>query len=317
MLTYQTVKYSVLALNHSITGAMPSQITNPIPPTLPFKLPPATTILRRCTLTISDPSLNHRLPALSQAYDILAIRPVTEKAFLAACTTLDNHSIISLDLTLRYAFHFRPKQFMTAIRRGIRFEICYAQAVQDGSAEKRRNFISNTLAIVRATRGRGLLVSSEARSVMGVRAPADVGNLLSVWGVERERAKEAMTVAPRSVVVNEGIKRRGYRGVIDVVEGGERAPSAADEEGQSKKVGEKGAVNGSGKKEKRKHEGQEDEIGTPPMSKRQAKKMRLAAMNLQKTGSPSPSVQDTPPMPGSGAASDLDQPNTTKAASNG
>ncbi len=205
---------------------------------------------------------------------------------------------------------------MTAIRRGIRFEICYAQAVQDGNAEKRRNFISNTLAIVRATRGRGLVVSSEARSVMGVRAPADVGNLLSVWGVERERAKEAMTVAPRSVVVNERIRRSGYRGVIDVVEGGERPPVALSVEGQGVKAGGKGAVNGSGK-EKRKHDGQEDAVGTPPMSKRQAKKMRLAAMTLQKTGSPSPSVQGTPPKSGSGAASELDQPNTTKATSIG
>jgi ribonuclease P/MRP protein subunit RPP1 len=316
-LTYRTVKYSILALNHSITGSIPSQITNPIPTTLPFKVPPTTTILRRCTLTISDPTLNHRIPALSQTYDILALRPTTEKAFLSACTTLDNYSIISLDLTLRYGFHFRPKQFMTAIRRGIRFEICYAQAVQDGSAEKRRNFISNTLAIVRATRGRGLIVSSEARIVMGVRAPADVRNLLTVWGVGGEKAKEAMTVAPRSVVVNEGIKRRGYRGVIDVVEGGKRAQVATAEEGQSKRAGEKVAVNGNGRKEKRKHEGQEDGVGTPPMSKRQAKKMRLAAMNLQRTGSPSPSVQDTPPITGSGAASDLDQPNTIKAVSNG
>jgi ribonuclease P/MRP protein subunit RPP1 len=313
----QTVKYSVLALNHLITGAIPPQITNPIPAALPFKLPPTITVLRRCTLTISDPSHNHRLPALAQAYDILALRPTTEKAFLAACTALDNHSIISLDLTLRYAFHFRPKQFMTAIRRGIKFEICYAQAVQDGSAEKRRNFISNTLAIVRATRGRGLIVSSEARSVMGVRAPADVGNLLSVWGVDRERAKEAITVTPRSVVVNEGIKRRGYRGVIDVVEGGERAPNVAGEERQGKKASEKGAVNGNGNKEKRKHDGQEDKTATPPMSKRQAKKMRLAAINTQKTGSPSPSVQDTPPQSISGAANDLERPDAMKAGSNG
>jgi ribonuclease P/MRP protein subunit RPP1 len=138
-----------------------------------------------------------------------------------------------------------------------------------------------------------------------------------VWGVERERAKEAMTVTPRSVIVNEGIKRRGYRGVIDVVDGGERFPSANGEKGQDKKVDEKGAMNGSGRKEKRKHEAQEDGVGTPPISKRQAKKMRLAAMNPQMSGSPLPSVQDTPPILGSGAASNLDQPSTITAASNG
>ena len=62
-------------------------------------------------------------------------------------------------------------------------------------------------------------MSSEARSVLGVRAPADVGNLLNVWGVEKEQAKEAVTVAPRSVVMNERMRRTSYKGVIDVVEG--------------------------------------------------------------------------------------------------
>ena len=39
--------------------------------------------------------------------------------------------------------------------------------------------------------GRGLLVSSEARDAMGLRAPADVMNLLAVWGLPRERGAEA------------------------------------------------------------------------------------------------------------------------------
>jgi ribonuclease P/MRP protein subunit RPP1 len=253
-------------------------------------------MLRRCTLTISDPSLNHRLPALAQAYDILALRPTTEKAFLNACNTQENFSIISLDLTIRYPFHFRPKPFMTAIRRGIRFEICYAQAVQDGGAEKRRNFISNTLAIVRATRGRGLIVSSEARSVLGVRAPADVGNLLNVWGVEKEQAKEAVTVAPRSVVVNERMRRTSYKGVIDVVEGGEREERAgAKEDDPKKKIIGKGVMKGTPKTTKRNlDEAGKEEISTPPISKRQAKRMRMAAMKGQTTESSSTSVHSTP-----------------------
>ncbi len=75
---------------------------------------------------------------------------------------------------------------MTAINRGIRIEICYGQATGEDSSA-RRNFISNTMAIVRATKGRGIVISSEARNVLGLRAPADVLNLLGVWGLARER----------------------------------------------------------------------------------------------------------------------------------
>ena len=186
---------------------------------------------------------------------------------------------------------------MTAIRRGIRFEICYAQAVHDGGADKRRNFISNTLAIVRATRGRGLIVSSEAKSVLSVRAPADVGNLLNVWGVEQERAKEAMTVAPRSVLVNERMRRKSYRGVIDVVDGGEENVIApAKQVGQSKTDSSNVAIKGNGKKGKRSLDESEkvEEAETPPMSKRQAKRMKKAAMKMQNNESSLTSLQSTP-----------------------
>ncbi|KAF8846888.1 PHP domain-like protein, partial [Acephala macrosclerotiorum] len=214
------VGYSALALNHTLTNPLPAQVTNPIPTIIP-NLPPKTTILRRCTLVISDPSLNHRLPNLASAYDILALRPTTEKAFLSACQSLTDHSIISLDMTQKFPFHFKPKPFMTAVNRGIRIEICYAQATM-GDASSRRNFISNCLGILRATSGRGLVVSSEATSVLGVRAPADVLNLLSVWGLGKDRGTEALDVNPRAVVVNEGIKRSGFRGVVDIIDGGDR-----------------------------------------------------------------------------------------------
>jgi len=214
--------YIVLALNHTLNStSLPSQITNPIPTTPSFALPKNTTLLRRCTLTIHDPSLNHRLPVLASAYDILALRPTTEKAFQAACLTLNEHSIISLDLTQRFPFHFLPKKCMAAVNRGIRFEICYGQATLDDSGA-RRNFISNVMALVRCTKGRGFVVSSEARDVLGCRAPADVLNLLNVWGLSRDRGVEAMGVNPRGVVVNEGLKRSAFRGVIDVIDGGER-----------------------------------------------------------------------------------------------
>jgi len=165
---------------------------------------------------------------------------------------------------------------MTAIKRGLRIELCYSQALQAGSAE-RRNVIMNVQSIVRATAGRGLVVSSEARNVLGVRAPADVGNLLKVWGLGAERAVEAQTVNPRVVVANEAIRRTGYRGVVDVVDGGKKPARREGESGKEESKG--GKIQGA---EKRKNAQVEE--GTPTISKRQAKKMKLEALKASKEG---------------------------------
>ncbi|KAE8450626.1 hypothetical protein EG329_005970 [Mollisiaceae sp. DMI_Dod_QoI] len=300
------VGYSALALNHTINGPLSSQITNPIPTTPPFTVPPKTTLLRRCTLTISDPSLNHRLPYLATAYDILALRPTTEKAFLSACQSLTDHSIISLDMTQRFPFHFKPKPFMTAVNRGIRFEICYAQATM-GDASSRRNFISNCLGILRATSGRGLIVSSEATSVLGVRAPADVLNLLSVWGLGKDRGMEALGVNPRGVVMNEGLKRSGFRGVVNIIDGGDIPVS---EKTMSK-------TNGAGKQGKRKAP-EETPISEPPqISKRAAKKARIAALKAEKQNSSPLTSNPTTSAPETISTSEVETPSKIKSTANG
>jgi ribonuclease P/MRP protein subunit RPP1 len=310
--------YDVVALNHIITGTLPSQVVNPIPQTPPFKVPSKITLLRRCTVHLSDPSLNHRLPALSSAYDILAVRPTSEKAFLAACLNLTEHSIISLDLTQRFPFHFKPKPLMTAVNRGIRFEICYAQAKMEDEGA-RRNFISNCLGIMRATKGRGLIVSSEAKAALGVRAPADVINLMAVWGLGREKGLESLTVNPRSVVMNERIKRTSFRGVIDVIDGGERElkkDTQTGAEGKDKEISTSASEVGKKGKGKRKMEDKEaNGDTTTQISKRQAKKMRLEALKAEKELS-SQGKEATSSKDSSGSPQELGA-NTIKAKANG
>ncbi|KAG4217875.1 hypothetical protein PC116_g33645, partial [Phytophthora cactorum] len=96
--------YNVVALNHTLDAPLPSQIPNPIPQfpsqqtsTSTSTSTPQTenrqqqripTVLRRLTVSFSDPSQNQQLPKAAQAYDILALRPQTEKAFQAACLTV-------------------------------------------------------------------------------------------------------------------------------------------------------------------------------------------------------------------------------------
>ncbi|KAI1119076.1 RNase P subunit p30 [Nemania sp. NC0429] len=341
--------YDVVALNHTIGAPVPPQVTNPLPkfdpPSPSSSLPPSSTpqpklptVLRRATLVLSESSQHHRLPQLASAYDILAVRPQTDESFSAACLSLNDISLISLDLTVRQPFTFRPKPCMSAVSRGVRFEVCYSQALQgpasahiigakgarDGGyagsggglgvdARARAAFIGNVSSLIRATRGRGIVISSEAQSVLGLRAPADVINLLHVWGLPTDRAKDGLSVLPRGVVVNEGLKRSGFRGVIDIVgvadreeadvemsEAGDGVAKAASGNGQGNKKNKNKnqQTSGHGERErKRKSEAEDTDAAAPAstneiskpagggeeqlVSKRQAKRMKAALRNKQ------------------------------------
>lgn len=314
--------YNVVAINHTFSAPIPSQIINPIPQLGPVhssfpqhnhtpqssssstpastgagnapannKLP---TTLRRATVVVSDPATNYRLPSIAAAYDMVVCRPTTDKAFAAACTTMSEISMISLDLTQFFPFHFKPKPCMAAVNRGVYFEVCYGQLVAGGDQRARAVWIANATELLRATRGRGIVLSSEARGAGSLRAPADVVNLLAVWGLGPEKGLEGLGVRPRAVVVNEGLKRRAFKGVVDIVDVEGSIPGRENDEkdaggGQKKQKGAKkqqgqNQQQPKGKNEngKRKHEGGVDEGGggdqtsLPVMSKRQAKKMKMA-----------------------------------------
>ncbi|KAH7060800.1 putative ribonuclease P complex subunit Pop2, partial [Macrophomina phaseolina] len=172
--------YNVVAVSHTLSGKLPADLACPIPDPLPFPIPKNLRVLRRCNLVLADTAQNHRINNLVQAYDILAVRPVDEKTLQQACQSLDC-DVISIDMTQRLGFFFKFKMLSQAIERGIKLEICYGPGVMARDSSARRNLISNTTQMIRATRGRGLIISSEAKSAVGCRAPADVINLAAIW----------------------------------------------------------------------------------------------------------------------------------------
>ena len=269
----------MIALNHNITERLPAEITNQIPSPLPFPVPPSLKILRRCTLHLADPSQNARLNTLGSAYDILALRPVSEKSLAQACQSLEC-DILSIDLTTRYPFYFRQKMLSSALQRGVKIELCYGPGTLASDSQARRNLISNATQLIRTTRGKGLVISSEAKRALSLRGPADVVNLACVWGLGQERGMEAVGREARSTVVQAGMKRTGFRGVIDVVYGGEK-PSMIEE---PTKTGPKPVL----AKSKRKAvvlDDREDDSQKNPISKREqkrrAKKLREEAAQLE------------------------------------
>ena len=173
----------------------------------------------------------------------------------------------------------------SALQRGIRFEICYGPGIlnSDGGAS-RRNLISNATQLIRATRGRGIVISSEAKRALACRGPADAVNLAVLWGLGQERGMEAVGKEARSVVVQAEMKRRSFRGVIDVVYGGEK-PEREPENPTKDKQGK-----GKRKAEVLKEGGAAKGDATPnPISKREqkrrAKKARLDAGTTTDNGS--------------------------------
>ena len=106
----------------------------------------------------------------------------------------------------------------SALDRGVKFEVCYAPGILDADGgTSRRNLISNATQLIRATRGRGIVISSEASKALACRGPADVINLAVMWGLHQERGVEAVGREARSVVAQAEMKRRSFKGVVDIV----------------------------------------------------------------------------------------------------
>lgn len=207
------LEYSVVALSLSITGKLPA---TPEPVILPGA-PRGMTLLTRLNLTISDPSQNHRLASLQSAYSLIALRPTTDKALQLCCGSLEC-DIISLDLSTRLPFVLKFKTVASALQRGVRFEICYSPGIAGGS-DARRNLITGATSLIRATRGRGIIISSEAKNALDCRGPWDVINLAQIWGLNQERCKEAVCEEAGKVVKLANMKRTSFRGVVHVLDG--------------------------------------------------------------------------------------------------
>lgn len=210
------MEYSTVAVAQYITGKLPTQ-----PAAFSVEditVPSSLKLVKRLTYSISDASQNHRLSDVQKCYHLLALRPLNERALNLCCHSLEC-DIISLDLSVRLPFILKFKTLGSALQRGIRFEICYSAGLTAGGSEARRNLISGATALIRATRGRGIIVSSEARSALGVRGPWDVINLATVWGMSQERGRDAIAEESRKVIALAHMKRESFRGVIEFISG--------------------------------------------------------------------------------------------------
>lgn len=163
----------------------------------------------RLTVAVEDASHVHAVEPSNEiagTYDLLAVRPLSERVFELACKSM-KVDIISLDLSHRLNFYLKIPLIKAAMARGIYFEITYAPCLRDTGA--RRTLFGNALQLVRATRGHNLLLSSEADRCLELRSPHDVINLSNLFGLGHGGKGQAAMDSNPAAVIRLARERRG------------------------------------------------------------------------------------------------------------
>ncbi|TPX46251.1 hypothetical protein SeMB42_g02864 [Synchytrium endobioticum] len=175
--------------------------------------------LTRLTVIADESAINIHLTSNNQnllSYDLISVIPTTEKMLSHACSNYEC-DIISLDMSVRMPFYLKPSTLNMAVQRGVFFEIGYGSAVRDTTA--RRNLIGNAANLIRATRGQNIIVSSNAACAMDLRAPYDVINLCTLFGLDGAAGKRAISAHPRAVVYHAATRRQTFKGFAAVEAG--------------------------------------------------------------------------------------------------
>ncbi|CAN6655108.1 ribonuclease P/MRP protein subunit Rpp1p [Trichomonascus vanleenenianus] len=173
---------------------------------------PQLQIYTRVTVVLDDSTQNQNFQHVFSMFDIVAVRPHTEKALQSAATALDI-DLISLDMAHRLPFFLKFKTVCAGVDRGVKFEICYA-AGGVKNPDARRHVITNAQALIRASRRRGLVISSEAPDALSLRSPHDITNLAGIWGLDHMRARDSVAAAAEEVVLNAQLRAKSYKQVV-------------------------------------------------------------------------------------------------------
>jgi ribonuclease P/MRP protein subunit RPP1 len=151
---------------------------------------------------------NHKI---MQSYDLVAVKPMTDKLFQLACNQLEV-DIIMIDPSSR--LRVKQSTINQALRRGITFEISYGPLIR--SNESRKQILMNAAELMRKTKGKQTIVTSDLQSVMDMRNPLDIINLCTLLQMNPEIARNAIFENSRYCVLKGIARSKTYRGVLSV-----------------------------------------------------------------------------------------------------
>ena len=198
-------------------------------------------LFTRITLVISDPAKCQSILKLnaSSAFDLIAVQPSTEKALQLTTTNLDI-DIVSLPMGTRLPFFIKHKTVGQALEKGMKFEICYLGLISGPALYEtsmvlgttghlsRKNFISNVLQLIRASRNKGLIFSSGALEPMHARNYSDILALMETLGLKVSNGKEGFVKNPELSLMAGRLRIKSNKQTVMVGnQGGEGRAAAA------------------------------------------------------------------------------------------
>ncbi|CAC5414100.1 RPP1 [Mytilus coruscus] len=134
-----------------------------------------------------------------QAFDLVAVQPLTEKIFHVAVSSL-KIDIITVDVTQKLPYPIKRPLINVALERGIYFEIQYSPAIRDSTS--RKYMIANAQTLIRVCKGKNVIISSGCQKAMDLRGPHDVANLGLLFGMSQEQAKAAISTNCQSLLLH-------------------------------------------------------------------------------------------------------------------
>ncbi|KAJ1721366.1 RNA-binding RNA processing protein rpp1 [Coemansia erecta] len=176
-------------------------------------------VLRRVTAVIREADQGHSVSGtpVSNEYDVVAVRPTSEKLLFAASSgAWGGVDMVALDMAARWGFFAKHKTVGQALALGLAFEVAYGGAL--GDSAQRQQWVSNVAAMVRVTRGKGLVWASGARQAFELRSPNDVTVLGEAVQLNAALAKRAVSANARAVVVHSFTRTQTLRAVVAEVD---------------------------------------------------------------------------------------------------
>jgi len=159
------------------------------------KLGLSPTILTRLTISISnnDFMIHYNKSNVAKQYDILAINVSTSAALSALLKSSFRWDILCFSPSyVANGVKWNRKLYYECVEKFVHFELPYSPLIRDST--DRRRVISQAHTYHSVGKSRNIIFSSEARSPIDLRAPADVANLAWILGLTENQGKEAVSV---------------------------------------------------------------------------------------------------------------------------
>ena len=133
-------------------------------------------------------------------YDILAVKPTTEKTFVESCTSILT-DIITFDFSKKLDFKLHIPTLRTAINRGVYFEINVSTLLNDNDVVDKQRFVSNATDLTLFTKGKNIIISSGTVKDELFKSSNDLVTMGILLGLSRKKAYESVYINPINCII--------------------------------------------------------------------------------------------------------------------